>query len=113
MLEIIDYLNIFLLLLIIGLFIYVYRRDNFRYDYNETDDCTIVMFSGNINFLSCNTINELFKEIYKKDHIYIIKMNKVKSIDTTVLKEFTYFAEKIEHNSGEVIFTGLDKKVCL
>jgi len=105
------YINGLLFLLVIVLFIFVLRRRNIKFDYEETDNYTIINLAGDFNFLSTDRIYTFFKNMFKENHLYIIKMHDVKSIDITALKELRRFIERIKLNNGEVMFTDINKQM--
>ncbi len=105
------YINGLLFLLVILLFIFVLRRRNIKFEYKETEKFTIINLSGDFNFLYTDKIYTFFKNMSKENHLYIIKMHDVKSIDITALKELRHFIERIKLKNGEVMLMGINKQM--
>ncbi|MFW6238412.1 MAG: STAS domain-containing protein, partial [Halanaerobiales bacterium] len=77
----------------------------------ETEEYLIINLTGTMHF---NTTPQLTKELNKiniQDKKYIIRMGEIEEIDLKVIKELTYFIERVYNFGGEVLICGVNEEM--
>ena len=77
----------------------------------KEDDYIIIDISGSLYFNSVHNLYQKLKRSYKENQKYIIRMRDVNDIDVSILKELTRFIDKVQQSNGEVLLSGVNKKL--
>lgn len=78
---------------------------------SEKHELRIINLKGIIHFSAADNLNQKFNKVFEPRTDFIIRMRNVTRIDITVIKVLKDFIQKVENNGGNIMLTGINKKV--
>ena len=77
----------------------------------KEDEYIVINLAGSLHFNASENLKEHLDESFQKNKVYIIRMRRIEDIDLTTVKEIENFIDRVQASNGEVIFSGLNKKL--